>query len=70
MIKNVKYIIFEWPGRGEVPIIFPSGIYHWEIAKSIQSVFPGVSPVRAGFVGESYLILNRGENGTQRSYCN
>ena len=53
-MESVKYIIFDWPERGKIPIIFPSSIYHWEIAKSIQSVFPDVSPVRAGFVGESF----------------
>ena len=45
-----KYVIFDWPGKGEVPVIFPPGITHWEISVSINGKYPGVRPVRAGFV--------------------
>jgi len=45
-----KYVIFDWPGKGEIPVIFPAGIFHHDIATSINGKFPGVEPVRAGFV--------------------
>ena len=45
-----KYIIFDWPGKAEIPVIFPSSVFHHDIAASIKGKFPGVEPVRAGFV--------------------
>ena len=49
-MDSAKYVIFDWPGKGEVPIIFPSHIGHDEISNSINDRLPGVNPVRAGFV--------------------
>lgn len=45
---DIKYIIFKRP-TGEFPIIFPAMVKHAMIAKSIQSEYPGIVPVRAAF---------------------
>jgi hypothetical protein len=41
--------MFDWVSS-EVPILFPAHIGHNEIVRMIQSVYPGVNPISAGFV--------------------
>jgi len=45
-----KYVVFDWPGKGEIPVVFPASVFHHDITASINGKFPGVEPVRAGFV--------------------
>lgn len=49
MSDRCKYVMFDW-GSSEVPILFPAHIGHNEIARMIQSVYPGIPPISAGFV--------------------
>jgi len=46
----MKYIIFDSPRMGEFPIIFPTAVDHSLIAMAMASVYPGIKPVRAGFL--------------------
>ena len=45
----MKYIIFQEPGGLEFPILFPDLVTHSMIQQSINSVYPGIKAVRAGF---------------------
>ena len=45
-----KYVMFDSPLHGEIPIIFPECINHAEIAHSIVHRYPGWKIVSAGFV--------------------
>ena len=46
---NIKYIVFK-KDNGDFPVIFPAMIKHSMIAESIQSKYPGIVPISAGFV--------------------
>lgn len=45
----MKYVIFENPDTSEFPILFPEHIDHAFIRNSVNSHYPGVKAVRAGF---------------------
>ena len=45
----MKYIMFEWPGLDEVPLLFPNCISHDDVANIVHRTYPGVTPVSAGF---------------------
>jgi len=50
---DTKYIIFNGPGSGEFPVLFPQHIKHSMMAQCVMSSYPGIIPVRAGFVSLS-----------------
>lgn len=47
---SAKYVIFKSPVHGEFPVVFPSSINHSFITHCVLSEYPGIVPVRAGFV--------------------
>jgi len=53
-MDRAKYVMFDYPGMGEVPILFPSHIEHKEIVRMVQAKSPGITPISAGFVSPKY----------------
>jgi len=45
-----KYIIFDSPTIGEFPVLFPPSVQHHMISRAILSEYPGIKPLRAGFI--------------------
>ena len=48
-----KYIVFNGPGSGLFPVIFPPNVKHSMIASAMHERYPGIEPVSAGFVSLS-----------------
>jgi len=46
----MKYIMYESPSQGYVPILFPATMSHNEINRVILNEWPGFVPVTAGEV--------------------
>lgn len=51
--------MFESPGEGIYPIVFPDMVGHDFIASCIQSRYPGIKPTSAGFcqVNDGFVSL-------------
>jgi hypothetical protein len=49
-MERTKYVIFDWPGLGAIPILFPSQIAHSEIVNMVQGKSPGIGTISAGWV--------------------
>lgn len=50
---NTKYIMFDWPGKGMIPIVFPASIEHSTIKNIVCTEHTGITAVSAGFVKNS-----------------
>ena len=44
----MKYVMFDWPGQGSIPIVFPDSVDHCDIKKMVTSVYSGVKATSAG----------------------
>jgi len=49
----MKYIMFDPPCGAMFPVVFPEHIDHSMIASSIQSQYPGIKPISAGFCDQA-----------------
>lgn len=49
-MNDCKYIMYEWPGKGDVPVLFPAMVKHSVINSMITHEYPGITPIAAGFV--------------------
>lgn len=49
----MKYVIFEEPSGVEYPIVFPDLVKHDFIVQCVNTAYPGIKPISAGFCNVS-----------------
>ena len=58
----MKYVMFNSPLSGEIPFIFPNSFTHINMVQLMNSKYPGIKHISAGFVkfssGEPYSNVN------------
>jgi len=56
---DTKYVIFNSPLIGEFPVLFPGHVQHAMIANCMDSAYPGIKPIRAGFISSHLQCYGR-----------